>query len=170
MKKLLLALVVAAAVAVPAATAGGWATVGVSSLPPAGLDAGQAWPVDITVLQHGRTPLTGAEPAVSVRNTKTGEVGGTFKAAPTGMPGVYHAVVRFPAGGTWAYEVFDGFTQYGDAQTHTFKAVTIGAAGSGSSFPTVPVGGSLLLGLALVAAILVRRRLRPAAEPAIPAH
>lgn len=169
MKKLVLALVVAA-VAAPVATAGGWATVGVSSLPPAGLDAGQDWPVDITVLQHGRTPLAGVEPAVIVRNSATGKVGGTFTATPTGKPGVYHTVVRFPAGGTWAYEVYDGFSQYGGAQTHTFKPVTIGAAGSGSSFPTLPVGGALLLGLALVAAVLLRRRLRPAPEPAIPAH
>lgn len=165
MKKLLLALVVVA-IAVPAATAGGWATVGLSSLPPSGLEAGQAWPLDITVLQHGRTALTGVEPAVRIRNTKTGELGGTFTATPTGKPGVYHTVVRFPAGGTWSYEVYDGFTQYGGAQTHTFKAVTIGGGGSDSSFPTLPVGGALL-GLGLLAAVLFRRRLRPAPEPAI---
>ena len=60
MKKLLLVLAVAA-VAVPAASAGGWATVGLSSLPPSGLEANQAWPVDITVLQHGQTPLAGVD-------------------------------------------------------------------------------------------------------------
>ena len=83
----------------------------------------------------------------------------------TGKAGVYHAVVRFPGSGTWGYEVYDGFTEYGGAKTHTFKAVEIGAASSGSGFPTLPVGGALL-GLGLLAAVLFLRRPRPAPEPA----
>jgi hypothetical protein len=164
MKKLVLVLALAV-IAVPAAGAGGWATVGLSSLPPSGLEAGGAWPVDITVLQHGQTALTGVQPTITVRNLKTGAPGGTFTATPTGKPGVYHAVVRFPGRGTWGYEVYDGFTQYGGAQTHTFKAVEIGAANSGSGFPTLPIGGALL-GLGLLAAVLFLRRPRPAPEPA----
>ena len=73
MKKLLLVLAVAAAVAAPAASAGGWATVGLRSLPPSGLDANQAWPVDITVLQHGRTPLAGVTPIVRIRGRLTAD-------------------------------------------------------------------------------------------------
>jgi len=164
MKKLLLVLVVAL-VAAPAATAGGWATVGLSSLPPSGLKAGQDWPLEITVLQHGQTALTGVQPAVTVRNVTTGKIGGRFVASPTGKPGVYRTVVRFPGSGTWSYEVFDGFTQYGGAKTHTFKAVEISGSASGSGFPTLPVGGALL-GLALVAAVLFLRRPRTAPEPA----
>ena len=164
MKKLVLVLALAV-VAVPAAGAGGWATVGLSSLPPSGLKAGDDWPVDITVLQHGRTALVGVQPTITVRNLKTGAAGGTFTATPTGKPGVYHAVVRFPGSGTWGYEVYDGFSEYGGAKTHTFKAVEIGAASSGSGFPTLPVGG-VLLGLALLAAVLYLRRPRPAPEPA----
>ena len=165
MKKLLLALLVAT-VAVPAATAGGWATVGLSSLPPAGLGPGQDWPLDVTVLQHGRTPLAGVHPTLTVRNPRSGEVAGTFAATPTGEPGVYHTVVRFPAKGTWSYEVYDAFTQYGGARTHTFKPVEISAGGSGSGFPTLPVGAGLL-GAALVGALLYLRRLRSAPAPAI---
>ena len=165
MKKLLLALLVAA-VAVPAATAGGWATVGLSSLPPAGLGADEDWPLDVTVLQHGRTPLAGVHPTVTVRNLRTGEIGGTFATTPTGKPGVYHAVVRFPAKGTWSYEVYDAFTEYGGARTHTFKPVSIGSGGSGSGFPTLPVGG-VLLGAALLGSVLYLRRPRPAPAPAI---
>ena len=67
MKKLLLVLAVAA-VAAPVANAGGWATVGLSTLPPTGLKAKQSWPVDITVLQHGRTPLPGVTPVVTLRD------------------------------------------------------------------------------------------------------
>ena len=46
----------------PALTAtafgGGWATVGMSSTP-AGAKPGEPWVVDMTILQHGRTPLEG---------------------------------------------------------------------------------------------------------------
>ena len=132
MKKLLLVLAVAV-VAAPVANAGGWATVGLSSLPPTGQKAGQPWPVDITVLQHGRTPLAGVTPILRVRD-ENGKVVSTFTATPTGKTGVYHTVVRFPGSGTYSYEVYDGFTTYGGAQTHTFKPVTIGDTGGGS-FP-----------------------------------
>ena len=135
MKKLLLVFALAAVVT-PAASAGGWATVGLSSLPPDGLKAGQPWPLDITVLQHGRTPLAGVAPVLRIRDDN-GKVVSTFTATPTGKTGVYHTVVRFPASGTYSYEVYDGFATYGGAKTHTFKAVTIGDPGGGS-FPYLP--------------------------------
>ena len=97
MKKLLLVLSLAVvAVAAPVASAGGWATVGLSSLPPSGLEPNQAWPVDITVLQHGQTPLAGVTPIVRIRNDG-GELVKSFTAKPTGKTGVYHAVVDSPA-------------------------------------------------------------------------
>jgi hypothetical protein len=161
MKKLLLVLAVAAAVAAPVASAGGWATVGLSSLPPSGLEANQGWPVDITVLQHGRTPLAGVTPVVRIRNGQ-GRVVKSFTAQPTGKTGVYHAVVAFPWEGTFSYEVYDGFTQYGGAQTHTFKPVQIGAPAD--SFPYLPVGLGLALALGLAAGTVVY--LRGRREPA----
>ena len=163
MKKLLLVLAAAAAAAVlvPGASAGGWATVGLSSLPPSGLKAKQAWPVDITVLQHGRTPLAGVTPVVRIRNDG-GKLLESFTAKPTGKTGVYHAVVRFPGEGTYSYEVYDGFTQYGGAQTHTFKPVQIGAPGD--SFPYLPLGLTLALALGLAAGSVVY--LRGRREPA----
>jgi hypothetical protein len=162
MKKLLLVLAVAV-VAVPAATAGGWATVGLSSLPPSGLKANQPWPVDITVLQHGRTPLAGVTPVVRIRDD-SGTVVKSFTATPTGKTGVYHAVVRFPGSGTFAYEVYDGFVTYGGAQTHTFKPVEVGAPAD--SFPYLPLGLALGLALATVTGtILYRRRDRTSPEP-----
>ena len=167
MKKLVLVLTMGLVAAfVPSAGAGGWATVGLSSLPPSGLEAGQDWPVDVTVLQHGETPLTGVQPSITVRNLETGAIAGRFAAKPTGKPGVYRTVVRFPAAGTWSYEVYDGFTEYGNAQLHTFKHVEIGAAGSGSSFPTLPVGVVAVAVLLIGIAILLLRRPRTAPEPA----
>ena len=162
MKKLLLVLAVAAAVAAPVASAGGWATVGLSSLPPSGLEPNQAWPVDITVLQHGQTPLAGVIPIVRIRDDG-GKVVKSFTATPTGKTGVYHTVVRFPGSGTFTYEVYDGFVTYGGAQTHTFKPVQIGAPGN--SFPYTPLGIAGVLVLALVAATAVVWR-RRAHEPA----
>jgi hypothetical protein len=163
MKKLLLVVAVAAAVAAPAASAGGWATVGLSSLPPSGLKANQDWPVDITVLQHGRTPLAGVTPVVRIRDDG-GAVVKNFTAKPTGKTGVYHAVVRFPGSGTFAYEVYDGFVAYGGAQTHTFKPVQIGPPAN--SFPYLPVGIAAALALALATATVVLWR-RRAPDPAV---
>jgi len=161
MKKLLLVLAVAA-VSVPAASAGGWATVGLSSLPPSGLEANQNWPVDITVLQHGETPLAGVTPIVRVRDGG-GKVVDTFTATPTGRPGVYHADVRFPGEGTYAYEVYDGFGTYGGARTHTFKPVVIGPGGG---FPYGLLALAFGVALALAAAtILMLRRRSPAPQP-----
>ena len=162
MKKLLLALIVAV-VAAPAASAGGWATVGLSSLPPSGLEPNQSWPVDITVLQHGETPLAGVVPIVRVRDDG-GKVVESFTAKPTGKTGVYHANVTFPGEGTYSYEVYDGFGTYGGARTHTFKPVTIGAGGDG--LPYGPIAVALGLAAALAAAtILTLRRRRPEPQP-----
>ena len=154
MKKLLLVLAVAA-VAVPAASAGGWATVGLSSLP-TGTPAGDKWSVDMTVLQHGVTPLEGISPVVTITNG--GGDSHKFTGRSTGKPGVYRADVVFPSAGTWSYEIWDGCSQ-----THTFKPVEIGAPGG--SFPYLPVGIAAALALALAAATTVVWR-RRAPEPA----
>ena len=164
MKKLLLVLAVAvAAVAVPVASAGGWATVGLSSLPPGGLKANQPWPVDVTVLQHGQTPLGGVTPIVRVRDDG-GKVVDTFTASPTGKTGVYHAVVRFPTKGTYSYEVYDGFTTYGGARTHTFKPIAIGAGDGGFPYGWLALALGAALALAGATVQTLRRR-RPEPQP-----
>jgi hypothetical protein len=162
--------------AAPAA-AGCWATVGVSP-PPADLRAGQAWPVDITVLQHGRNPLPDAaeaRPAVTITKAGSGETK-TFRAASIDpQAGVYRAEVVFPSGGSWSYQVYDGFDT-ADGQpvpcgsTHTFATLDVGGgsaaaepgppAGGSSGFPAWPVGGGIAGALAAAAAVafLLRRR------------
>jgi hypothetical protein len=120
------------------ALAGGWATVKLSSLPK-GISAGEPWVVDITVLQHGLAtqPLCCLKPTVTIRKvaglrstSASSSTVKTFLARPTGRIGVYRARVVFPSAGTWRYEVFDGFTQYGGARTHTFSPVRITQAGT----------------------------------------
>ena len=157
MKKLLLVLAIAA-VAVPAANAGGWATVGLSSLP-TGTPPGETWAVDMTVLQHGQTPLEGIAPVLTIVNGDDDTR--SFTGTPTGKPGVYRADVVFPTAGTWSYQVWDDFSQ-----THTFKPVEIGAPGR--SFPSVPLGlaAALALSLALAGATIAYRR-RHGAAPVV---
>ncbi len=166
MRRLLIALPVLVVLMVAPATAlgGGWATVGLSSTP-AGTEPGKPWIVNMTILQHGRTPLENVQPSVTIVN---GDATKTFAAKPTGKPGVYRAEVVFPTAGRWNYQVDDGFIS---GQPHTFPAVEIGAPASApATAPTTSDDGGpsmlwLGLGVALLAlaaaVLLLRDRRRP---------
>ena len=158
MKRLLFGLALAALLVPAAATAGGFATVQLSSLP-TGTDAGGTWTPTLTILQHGVTPLDGLQPAVRISDG-AGDLQ-TFAATPAREAGTYVADVRFPTEGTWRYEIWDGFSQ-----THTYAPVSIGDGGS--SCPTVPVAGVTLAAL-LVAGLgfAAARRRRPGPHPAL---
>ena len=177
MRRVLIALPILAVLALaPAALAGGWATVALDSTPD-GTAPGQKWDVNITVLQHGRTPLEGVTPTVTIRN---GDSDKTFTATATKEPGVYRASVTFPSEGKWTYVVHDGFVMN---QAHSFPPVDIGSNASApattppkTSAPApVDDGGSLTWlafpGIALIAAaaaILLlrdRRRRGPGHQP-----
>lgn len=150
-----------ALVAVSAAQAGGWATVGVDPLP-TGIDAGEPWSTEITILQHGRTPLTGLQPLVVVREQTSG-LEREFRATPSGEPGVYDARVVFPEAGDWNVRVESGW--WGEGRL-TFGPVPIGdGSGVGAapdSFPAAPVAAlALVVALLGAAAFVVRRRWGP---------
>ena len=171
MRRVLLALpIIALLVLAPSAFAGGWATVGLSSTP-AGTDPGQPWNVNMTILQHGRTPLDDLSPTITIRN---GDATKTFNAEPTGKPGVYRAAVVFPSAGKWNYEVNDGFIT---GQPHTYPPVEIGAAGERSRRAAPrprrrrrPALGWLAIGgIALLLAAVGPARVGPVAAPASPA-
>ena len=149
MKRLLIPLALLALAAPSSALAGGWATAGLS--PPEGVGAGDTWNAQVNILQHGETPLSGVSPTVTIRNASTGEAK-TFDAKPTDEAGVYVAKVVFPSAGKWSYEVYDGFSQYGGAKTHTFGSVDIGTGGGGS-LPAFGIIG--IVGLALVAIVFL---------------
>jgi hypothetical protein len=167
MRRLILcSLLAAAALPASVASAGGWATAGVGP-PPDGMSGGDTWNAQVTILQHGQTPLVGVKPTVTIRNDAGKAL--IFPATPTGKPGVYVAKVKFPSGGEWRYEVYDGFTQYGGAKTHTFGPITVGGGGGDtSSFPLLPSLGGAALVLVAAAGLLflVRRQRRTAPAPA----
>ena len=125
MKKLIVfvATVVAALAATGAANAGCMATVGLSSLPKPGLQAGQPWLVTIRVLQHGRTPMSDATPEVRIRN-RAGKLF-VFQAKKTAVIGSYRARVVFPRAGRYSLGVYDGFPVADCARVHTYKPVLI---------------------------------------------
>jgi hypothetical protein len=156
---LLLAVVAAALAVAGTAGAGGWATAGVNP-PPDDIAAGAVWKANVRVLQHGRTPLNGVKPTITIRNVETGKAQ-TFPAKPTGKSGVYAADVVFPSGGTRRYEIHDGFGQYGGAQTHTFAPVDVtGSAGDAGGSLTWTIAGSTVLALALAALLVAGLRPR----------
>lgn len=150
MRRLLFPLILVALVVPSGALAGGWATAGLA--PPDDVGAGDTWNAQITVLQHGQTPLEGVEPSVTI---KSGSTSKTFPAMPTDKPGVYEAKVVFPTTGKWSYVVDDGF-----GQTHTFAPVSIGSGGGGGLpfFAIIGIGALALAAIALM--YLLARRVR----------
>jgi len=164
-----LALLVLPAVA----GAGGFATVGLSSLPD-GTAPGEPWHVTLTILQHGRTPLPDLSPVVRIRSAD-GATTRTYPARPARRVGVYTADVVFPTAGRWRYAIDDGFSQ-----THDFAPATIGTAATappvdaasggakaggtnvGAAFAAAAAAGVLAT---LLAAALMRSR-RPDPPPA----
>jgi hypothetical protein len=166
MKRLLLLAVLVAGAVAPAAGAGGWATVQLSEVPTDGTTAGTTLPIDITVLQHGQTPLDGVTPIFRIRDGES-NVREEYRGTPTGDPGVYHVDVTFPEAGLFTFEVYDGFAQYGGAQTHTYPVVEIAPpAGEAFPWPAVVGGGLLAAALAALVIFLLRRsRAVPQAAP-----
>jgi hypothetical protein len=142
-----------AALAAGSASAGGWATVGLDSVPD-GIRAGEPWAVRLTILQHGRTPLEGLQPELTVSKGGTTR---TFAATPTERPGVYRASVLFPSAGSWRYVVDDDFSA-----RHSFGPVRVAERGASARVPiaaAIPNAGDQqnsgggAWGLALAAAL-----------------
>jgi hypothetical protein len=121
-KVFVLILLLAVALVLPGLARGGcWATVGLSSLPE-GVRAGEAWRVELTVKQHGRTLLSDAKPTVTLRGPD-GAVR-VVAARRTARLGVYRAEVVFPRAGRWSYTIFDGFVPH-CGRSHSYPAVLV---------------------------------------------
>jgi hypothetical protein len=120
---ILVATVGAAFALAGVAQAGCMATVGLDSMPKAGLAAGEPWIVRIRVLQHGVRPMPDAKPEVRIRNA-AGKLF-VFKTTKTPRVGSYRARVVFPKAGRYSLGVYDGFPVKACARVHTFKSVLI---------------------------------------------
>jgi hypothetical protein len=150
------------------AYAGGWATAGLSSTPE-GVAPGKTWSVDITLMQHGRTPLEGVQPAVVVTDKAGKDT--RFAAKPTGKAGVYRAEVVFVTAGRYEYTVDDGF---GNGFPHEFPPAVITGSAASPAAPGRPGSDGTpgwLLALAAVGLValgggLLRRRRGRAPLPA----
>jgi len=143
------------------AKAGGWATVGVDPLP-TGVEAGETWRPEITVLQHGRTPLEGLSPTITISEAGSG-LEREFPAAGTAKPGVYAAEIVFPEPGQWNVLVE---TNWWGEGTLTFGPETIGAGPAGGVLQDelpLPLLAVVAIVLALLAGAVfgIRRLYRP---------
>src|SRR4029453_1930062 len=79
--------------------AGGWASVAISE-PPPDPTAGGETVIDLTVLQHGVTPIDWIGLTVVATNAATGEaVSAAAKPLPQGQ---YRATMTFPSAGDWS--------------------------------------------------------------------
>jgi hypothetical protein len=167
-----LPLAVLASIAFAASVlAGGWATVTVSD-PPAEPTAGSTTTLDLTVLQHGVTPVSWLAITVVATNAETGAtVAGPAKAS--GATGHYTVSLTFPTEGSWtiAYASNDLLMEGGQE-----LAVAPAVVAATSSVATSPVvdGAMLAVLLVLVAGFLGafglmvvhdRRKDRPSLRP-----
>jgi hypothetical protein len=135
-----------------AASAGGYATVGLQSLP-TDIEPGKPWMAEFTVLAHGRTPFVDGRPSVTVSRVDGGAVG-TYRARLVNQEGLYRAAVVFPSRGRFEYVIDDGYSQ-----RHTFPPVTIGGDGTEPAAAPTPAGEDgdplpLALALAVGAGLL----------------
>lgn len=159
-----LALLVALAVAVPV-FAGGWAVITLDELP-MDVVAGEPITVGFTVLQHGKTPMEGLEPAIFANLNKEQEF--VVNAEPDGKPGHYTATLTFPKEGEWRWFI-NAFSMEQLMPALTVAAPAVGtmsqpALKSGpvtARFPTLTVVRLSALGLGLAGlAFAFRRRSR----------
>ena len=145
-----------------AALAGGWASVAISD-PPADPTASGETVIDLTVLQHGVTPIDWIGLTVVATNAATGETVSAI-AQPV-RQGRYQATLTFPSAGDWSL----AFTS-GDLMVQGTGPLAIavgtpapvaGAASDASGAAPMIALGLLVVGfLATFAVMVIRDRRR----------
>lgn len=162
---IMLASLISLVFAVPA-LAGGWAVITLDELP-SSVVAGEPVTIGFTVLQHGRTPMTGLTPTITANLYKEQEF--VVEAEPQGKPGHYSATVTFPKEGKWRWSI-QAFTMDQRMPMLTVAAPTVTAAEApdlkAEPVPSLAIPmvltGMAVMALGLAAAIFgLRRRSRP---------
>ena len=154
--------VLLALVFVMPAFAGGWAVITLDELP-SNVVAGEPLTIGFTVLQHGRTPMTGLDPIVTANFGKDLEFAAT--AEPEGKPGHYIATLTFPQEGEWRWSV-QAFTM-----EQMMPMLSVAPAVAGAANPSVAktepvpallsplmIVGLFTFALGLVGALIAYRR------------
>jgi hypothetical protein len=151
----LLFLIALAALALAApALAGGWAVITLDELP-AEAESGKPIEVGFTVLQHGKTPMTGLSPKIRVSKSATGEAF-SVDATPEGEAGHYSATLIFPSEGSWDWSI-EAFTM---SPSMPKIEVLSGSEGTrANSFPVMPwMAAAAGLGIMAGGMLFFRRR------------
>lgn len=161
-----LALMLSLVIIIPV-FAGGWAVITLDELPTA-VRAGEPLTVGFTVLQHGRTPMTGLTPTITATLYKDEQF--VVSAEPEGKPGHYTATLTFPKEGNWNWSI-QAFTM--DQPMPVLSVAAPGAASASQPVTTKPETPSisplmilrtLALGTGLIGLVIAfRRRSRLAA-------
>jgi hypothetical protein len=149
-----------------AAGAGGWSVVVLDSESALigvdrPVDAGAPFTIGFTVLQHGKTPVDGITPKITLTSAAGEQI--TAFGEAEGGPGHYVATITLPEAGTWTWQI-DAF-----GPVATMAPITV-AAPAPAPAPAAPApalalwGALAVLALALlVTALLALRSRRPAA-------
>jgi hypothetical protein len=154
------------------AVAGGWATVTISD-PPAEPTAGSTTDLDLTVLQHGVTPVSWLAITVVATNAETGATVAE-QAKPSGPTGHYTVSLTFPTEGSWTISYASKDLVMEGGQDLAVAAPTVIATSSSAAASPVVDGAMVAVLLVLVVgfigafAIMVvhdRRKDRPALRP-----
>jgi hypothetical protein len=142
--------------------AGGWAVISLDELP-TGVVAGEPHTIGFTVLQHGRTPMSGLDPTITATLSNSETL--TFFAEPEGKPGHYAATLTFPKDGDWEWSI-QAFTM--DLKMPALSVAAAGTASvnhpvvkSESQFSSVPpllIVRVLAFAISLVGLVMVFRR------------
>lgn len=169
-----LVILVALLAVVPAALAGGWATVSFGEMP-GEIRAGEPWSVELTVWQHGVTPVHDLGDDVPIEPTFVGtnaETGERVEAVawPVEEAGRFVLEVTLPSEGQWEWTIYPA-PLAGEVQ---YKPLTVlpplpaaapesatPLAAAGAPWPVVLGIVALVIALGLVPWLVTRRDARP---------
>lgn len=157
------------------ALGGGWAQVTVQGAPP-DPPAGEETTIQLSVLQHGVTPVSWPRLTVVATETGSSAVVST-KAQPKGPEGTYVATILFPSAGEWTLTfVSPDLEMAGSVALNVAPAVAAAPVGvaaepaaadpASDSMPVVLVLLAAVAALAIGGGLLVRGR-RTAGESSL---
>lgn len=169
----LLSLVFVVLLAAPA-LAGGWVVITLDALP-GKIRAGEPLTIGFMVRQHGQTPTNGVSPALSARNSTTGERI-SVNAQQSGETGHFVVEVVFPTKGQWEWSLTaPPFLQEGQFAPLTVlpEAAPVADGSAAPAVPAMPISmalrwsGMAILAAAVFLALVAMRRRDTVSVPAV---